>query len=79
MYGQWSRAHVLQAGAVLVLVEVVVLPEAQQVVEVVEQAAGVFLGIFLLLQSAQIERQLTPPPRQHQNHQTGVQTAHVLL
>lgn len=71
-FGQSSRAHILQAGAVLVFVEVVVLPEAQQVVEVVEQAAGVFLCIFLLSQSTQVERQLAPPPCQHQNHQTGV-------
>ena len=63
----------------LVLVEVVTLPEAQQVVEVVEQAAGVFLGVLLLPQCVQVEGQLGPPPGQHQDDQTGVETAHVLL
>lgn len=47
----WS-AYILQTGAVFVFVEVVMLPEAQQVVEVVEQAAGVFLSILLLLKSS---------------------------
>lgn len=79
MYGQWSRAHILQAGAVLVLVEVVVLPKAQQVVEVVEQAAGIFLCVFLLPQGVQVKRELASPPGQHQNHQAGVKTTHILL
>lgn len=60
--------HVLQTGAVLVLVEVVALPEAQQVVEVVEQAAGVLLCMLLLSQGLEIEGQLAPPPGQHQDH-----------
>lgn len=38
--------HILQAGAVLVLVQVMLLPKAQQVVEVVEQEAGVFLAVL---------------------------------
>jgi hypothetical protein len=71
--------HVLQTGAVLVLVEVVALPKAQQVVEVVEQAAGVFLCVLLLSQGVEVEGQLTPSPGQHQYHQAGVQTAHILL
>ena len=74
-----AGTHVLQAGAVLVLVEVVALPEAQQVVEVVEQAAGVLLGVLLLAQGVQVEGQLGPPPGQHQDDQAGVETAHVLL
>ena len=77
--GGEARTHVLQAGAVLVLVEVVALPEAQQVVEVVEQAAGVLLCVLLLAQGVQVEGQLGPPPGQHQDDQAGVETAHVLL
>lgn len=71
--------HVLQTGAVLVLVEVVALPEAQQVVEVVEQAARVFLSVLLLPQGVETEGQFVLPPGQHQHHQAGVQTAHILL
>lgn len=47
-----ESAYILQTGAILVFVEVVVLPEAQQVVEVVEQAAWVFLSILFLLKSS---------------------------
>lgn len=74
----WS-AYILQTGAVLVFVEVVMLPEAQQVVEVVEQTARVFLSKLLLLKSSQVEWQLAPPPCQHQHYQTCVQAAHILL
>ena len=55
------------------------LPKAQQVVEVVEQAAGVLLGVLLLAQGVQVEGQLGPPPGQHQDDEAGVETAHVLL
>lgn len=51
-----TDTHVFQAGAVLVFVEVVMLPKTQQVVEVVEQAARIFLSIFLLPQGVQVER-----------------------
>lgn len=71
--------HVLQTGAVFVLVEVVALPETQQVVEVVEQAAWVLLGVLLLPQGVEVEGQFGLSSGQHQDHQTGVQTAHVLL
>lgn len=47
--------HILQAGAVLVFVEVVMLPKTQQVVEVVEEAAWVFLRVFLFPQVVQVE------------------------
>lgn len=74
-----ENTHILQTGAVLVLVEVVTLPEAQQVVEVVEQAARVLLGVLLLPQGVEVERQLGLSFGQHQDHQTGVQAADVLL
>lgn len=74
-----EATHVLQTGAVLVLVEVVTLPEAQQVVEVVEQAARVLLGVLLLPQGVEVEGQLGLSSGQHQDHQAGVQTANVLL
>lgn len=54
--------HVLQAGAVLVLVQVVLLPEAQQVVEVVEEEARVLLAVLHALQQPQVERQPLFPP-----------------
>jgi len=56
-----------------------VLPKAQQVVEVVEEAAWIFLCVFLLPQGVQVKRELASPPGQHQNHQAGVKTTHVLL
>lgn len=74
-----EATHILQTGAVLVLVEVVTLPEAQQVVEVVEQAARVLLGVLLLPQGVEVEGQLGLSPGQHQDHQAGVQTTDVLL
>lgn len=43
-----SVTYILQTGAVFVLVEVVALPEAQQVVEVIKQAARIFLSVLLL-------------------------------
>lgn len=55
------------------------LPETQQVVEVVEQTAGVLLSILLLPQGIEIEGQFGLPPGQHQDDQAGVQTAHILL
>lgn len=76
----WGRGtHVLQAGAVLVLVQVVLLPEAQQVVEVVEQEAGVLLAVLHPLQQPQVEGQPLFPSGQHQDHQAGVEAADVLL
>lgn len=74
-----EATHILQTGAVLVLVEVVTLPEAQQVVEVVEQAARVLLGVLLLPQGVEVEGQLGLSSGQHQDHQAGVQTTDVLL
>ena len=73
------HTHILQTGAVLVLVEVVALPEAQQVVEVIEQAAGVLLSIFLLSEGIEVEGKLSPPSGQHQDHQAGIETADILL
>lgn len=74
-----EATHILQTGAVLVLVEVVALPEAQQVVKVVEQAARVLLGVLLLPQGVEVEGQFGLSSGQHQDHQAGVQTAHVFL
>lgn len=74
-----ERTHILQTGAVLVLVEVVALPEAQQVVKVVEQAARVLLGVLLLPQGVEVEGQFGLSSGQHQDHQAGVQTTDVLL
>lgn len=67
-----TETHILQTGTVFVLVEVVALPEAQQVMKVVEQAAWILVGVLLLSQGVQIERQLSLSPGQHQDHQTGV-------
>lgn len=74
-----AAAHILQTGAVLVLVEVVSLPEAKQVVEVVQQTAGVLLSILLLPEGIEVEGQFSLSSGQHQDHQAGVQTADVLL
>lgn len=71
--------HVLQAGAVLVLVQVMLLPEAQQVVEVVEQEAGVLLAVLHPLQQPQVQGQPLFPSGQHQDHEAGVEAADVLL
>lgn len=80
MDGEDAEAtHILQTGAVLVLVEVVALPEAQQVVKVVEQAARVLLGVLLLPQGVEVEGQFGLSSGQHQDHQAGVQTTDVLL
>lgn len=75
----WVGTHVLQAGAVLVLVQVVLLPEAQQVVEVVEQEAGVLLAVLHPLQQPQVQGQPLFPSGQHQDHQAGVEATDVLL
>lgn len=75
----WVGPHILQAGAVLVLVQVMLLPEAQQVVEVVEQEAGVFLAVLHALQQPQVQGQPLFPAGQHQNHEAGVEAADVLL
>lgn len=71
--------HIFQAGAVLILVQVMLLPKAQQVVEVVEQEAGVFLAVLHPLQQPQVQGQPLFPSGQHQDHQAGVQAADVLL
>lgn len=71
--GMWAPApYVLQTCAVFVLVEVVQLPEAQQVVKVVQQAAGVFLIVLLLPQGVEIEGQFSLSSGQQQDHQTGI-------
>lgn len=55
------------------------LPEAQQVVEVVEQEAGVLLAVLHPLQQPQVQGQPLFPSGQHQDHQAGVEAADVLL
>lgn len=55
------------------------LPETKQVVEVVEQTAWVLLSVLLLPESVEVEGQFSLSSGQHQDHQTGVQTADVLL
>lgn len=55
------------------------LPEAQQVVEIVEQEAGVFLAVLHALQQPQVQGQPLFPAGQHQNHEAGVEAADVLL
>lgn len=77
--GLVGGTHVLQAGAVLVFVQVMLLPKAQQVVEVVEQEARVLLAVLHPLQQPQVQRQPLFPARQHQDHQAGVEAADVLL
>lgn len=74
-----AAAHILQTGAVLVLVEVVSLPETKQVVEVVQQTAWVLLSVLLLPESIEVEGQFGLSSGQHQDHQAGVQTADILL
>lgn len=71
--------HVLQAGAVLVLVQVMLLPKAQQAVEVVEQEARVLLAVLHALEQPQVQGQPLFPPGQHQDHEAGVEAADVLL
>lgn len=67
-----GQTHIFQAGAVLVLVEVMLLPEAQQVVKVIEDAARILLCVLLLPQRVQVEWQLSFAPSQHQDHKAGV-------
>lgn len=71
--------YVLQAGAVLILMQVMLLPEAQQVMEVVEQETGIFLAVLHPLQQPQVQGQPLFPSGQHQDHQAGIEAADVLL
>lgn len=55
------------------------LPEAQQVVEVVEQEAGILLVVLHPLKQPQVQGQPLFPSGQHQDHQAGVEATDVLL